>query len=397
MITKIAPLSVLFSIVFSMASPNSFASDDDIVFVRKDCSSIGSNQLCFNTMPDLRDWLWNTRNPSADSRVSVHIGPGDFSASSGSHVFECLAGNGYVSLIGSGPGTTRLHGIGLNNAFVATDCADMHIQDMTLESDSGYTIRWAGGGSSRWVNVDVIGAWHAWLDAVPDCDGEHPIHYWFNSRLTNTGKVGGAYETGCGESWFYASEITYLVKETADKYVIGISGDADVKLFGSVVRAIVPDGATPSRTRGGYVTGVKASGNGDFHMHGGIISLNISPLTENIDVSGIENYGAGTMHTPDTAFALKAAGTGEVWRTYKEGSGPVLSPFTWPPGTTSPPLAANGTLNGSDMFVETDCDSSGDCSGNSPNPQHPHLMVYDATCGSDEDSWFDITTNQCRL
>jgi len=396
--SRVVNLSCRILLCLGIFSPiqMAVAADEDIVFVRKDCSSIGSNQQCFGTMPDLQNWLWNTRQPSATSRVSVHIGPGDFSVSSGSHVFECTAGNGYVSLIGSGPSATRLLGVGLDNAIVATDCTDLHVQDMTLESNSGYTVRWAGGGSSRWVNVDVKGHWHAWLDVVPDCAGEHPIHYWFNSRLQNNGKVGAAYKTGCGESWFYASEATYLVN-TLNASVFSISGDADVKLFGSVIRAVVPDGADPYVGRGGsFVTGVGAHGNGNFHMHGGIISLDVSPLTSNVDVSGIENYGSGSMHTPGTTFALKAAGTGEVWRIWKKGSGPVLSPFTWPPGTTPPSLGASGTLNGSDMFVETDCDSSGDCSGNSPNPQHPHLMVYDAACTGVGGAWYDMATNQCR-
>lgn len=395
--SRIVKISCWFLLCLGIVSPiqSAVAADEDIVFVRKDCSSIGSNQQCFNTMEALQNWLWNTRHPTANSRVSVHIGPGEFTPLPGSaYVFRCSPGNGYVSLIGSGPVTTRLYGAG-QNAISATDCNDLHVQDMTLETGDGYAVSWNGGGSSRWVNVDVKGRWHAWRDIPQNCGGQHPIHYWFNSRLESTGKLGiggSTYLTGCGESWFYASEITYLVEENLGSDVFDIQGNANVRVFGSVVRAIVPDGANPNVSQS-YITGVKARDNGTFHMHGGIISLDISPLATNADVSGLENYGSGTMHTPDTAFALKAAGSGEVWRTWKQGSGPVLSPFTWPAGTNPPALANQGTLNGSDMFVETDCEASGDCDAGTGN--ETHLMIYNSTCGNSM-PWFDSTRGKCR-
>lgn len=385
----------LFAVTASIVGANVQAVDEDVVFVRVDCSAIGNDQVCFNTMKELQDWLWNVRQPNADSRVSVNIGPGDFTQQPGtSTVFRCTAGNGFVSLIGSGPETTRLLGNG--NSLVAEDCTDLHVQDITLETTGSYTIRWSGGGSSRWVNVDVKGNWNAWLDIDTDCNGANPIHYWFNSRLQHNGTAspGATYDTGCGESWFYGSEITYMVERSANSSVFSVHANADVRLFGSVIRAVVPDGADPGRN-GAYIAGAKAYDNGNFHMHGGIISLNVSPLTRNVSVSGIENYGSGIMHTPETAFALKASGSGQIWRTYKEGSGLVQSPFTWPAATTPPQMATNGTLNGSDMFVETDCDSTGDCSGNSADP-HPHLMIYDTACTGVGGPWYDVATNRCR-
>ena len=47
--------------------------------------------------------------------------------------------------------------------------------------------------------------------------------------------------------------------------------------------------------------------------------------------------------------------------------------------------------DGSDLFVERDCEAAGNCNGGGTET---HLMVYDAECGASP--WFDTTTGQCR-
>ena len=389
--------SVLLGLATLFPLESASAADEDVVFLRTDCSGTSSNQTCFSDLKALQSWLWSVRQPSSNSPVSVHIGPGEFPNNTGSaQAITCPDGSGHVSFIGSGPDNTKITSGG--NAVSASNCTNLHFQDMSLSTTGSYAIRWFGGGSSRWVNVDVFGPWDAWLDTPPDCNGAHPIHYWFNSRLKHTGAAGSSlagYETACGESWFYASELTYLVQNSANSTVISISGNADVRMFGSVVRAIVPEGSDPGG-RNAFVVGVKAADSGSFHMHGGIISLNVGSLTKDVGVSGIENYGTGVMHTPDTAFALVPSGNGSVYRTYSQNGGPVLSPFTWPPGINPPSLVSDSlSTEGADLFVETDCDAGGDCESAQTADQEPHLMVYTHKCSS-AGPWFDIVRGKCR-
>jgi hypothetical protein len=73
----------------------------------------------------------------------------------------------------------------------------------------------------------------------------------------------------------------------------------------------------------------------------------------------------------------------------------VNSPFLWQQGTL-PPISPTETslLNsedGADQYVETDCESDGDCTGG----DEAHLMVYNASlCGNA--SWLDTVTGRCR-
>lgn len=51
--------------------------------------------------------------------------------------------------------------------------------------------------------------------------------------------------------------------------------------------------------------------------------------------------------------------------------------------------------HGQDMFVETDCSSTGDCEGTGSGTE-PHLMIYAETeCGT-TDPWFDVGLSECR-
>jgi hypothetical protein len=176
-----------------------------------------------------------------------------------------------------------------------------------------------------------------------------------------------------------------------------VSGDANVRAFGSVIRAIVPDGTTNPSGSGEWVAGVQTYDNAQFHLHGGIISLNVSPLTSNVGVSALEASDNSKIHTPDTAFVLKPAGTGQVYRTYTYTSTATIeSPYNWPPANNPPPIVSDPlSSDGADMFVETDCDDSGNCDTAPVAEQEPHLMVYTAKC-SFTGPWFDIVRAKCR-
>jgi hypothetical protein len=371
-----------------------FAVDQDVVYLRKDCSGVNAGQTCFTTVGALQSWLWTTRNPTASSRVAVHIGPGEFT-NGDTDQLNCPDGKGYVSFIGSGPETTKLSSPNVA-VFIANNCTDIHVQDLTIQSNNGfYPIIWNGGGSSRWVNVDIIGQLHAWSE-IGCAPGKHPIHYWFSSRLKNTGTGGSGaatYRATCGESWFYGSELTYLVQEGASGTVVSVNGNADVRAFGTVIRAIVPAGANPA---GSSVIGVRTRSNAMFHMHGSIVSLDVSSLTSNVEVSALEAYNNSMIHTPGASFALKAAGTGQIYRTYSDSTAMIHSPFEWPPANNPPALVSDPqSSDGADTFVETDCNASGNCDTAPIAEQRPHLMVYTTKC-STSGPWYDIGRNKCR-
>jgi hypothetical protein len=369
------------------------AADEDIVFLKKNCDDVGSNQLCFTTIENVETWVWTTRQPapSVTSPVTVKIGPGSFTG-----ILNCN-NSGYVNFIGSGSANTTL--VGTANAIVGNNCEELHFQDMKIVSSSqNYPLLWQGGGSSRWINVDVIGKNRAWHDsATLGCEG-NPTHYWINSKLSTAEDQGVVYETECGESWFYGSELSFIggfeltgpfgTFSTSQGKIITANVEADVRVFGSVLRGVIEKGKTPFF---GEVVGVELSGNSKFHMHGGIISIDQSAGT-GINVKAIVNNGSGIIHTPDTAYALKPGNGGTVTRITNTSTGTVKAPFQWPASTTPPAIS---TQSGSDTFVETDCDSTGNCSGNSQNPQHPHLMIFDTTCNING-PWFDVATNACR-
>jgi hypothetical protein len=125
-------------------------------------------------------------------------------------------------------------------------------------------------------------------------------------------------------------------------------------------------------------------------MHGGIIAVDASKGAVSRNAIGIDvnksTNGDGKAHTFETAWTVKA-GTGGGTVTRLKGNGEHESPFLWQAGTDVP-VPNLVSLTGADMFVETDCNSSG-CSGGS----EPHLMIYSSSCPS---KWFDLVRQQCR-
>ncbi len=402
-------VSVISSIILfsSLSAQNVSAVDTDTIFYRKDCSS-HTGSTCFTDITAMQDWLWNTRNPTAAAPVTVKIGPGVYD----NELFVCN-NKGNVSFIGSGVNSTIFKTGG--NVAQITNCENISFQDMTLDASTGsYAVRWMGGGSSRWVNVDVLGMWNAWRDQIEDCNGAHPVHYWFDSRLISNQSFEGAYLTECGESWFYASEIrTELGPSTGTapraSGVVDVGGNAMVQMFGSSVRATVPDPAAVNAALS-LIIGVTTQDSGTFHMHGGIVGLNLVAATQTIDVIGIRSDSSGVVHTPGTAFTLNPGGSGRALRatTGVNSSGKVFSPFLWQAGSTLPPLdtsypavpAVATSVTGNDLFVETDCDVSGNCDTAAAGSQIPHLMIYAPACdtatSSTDTPWFDVAMNACR-
>lgn len=140
--------------------------------------------------------------------------------------------------------------------------------------------------------------------------------------------------------------------------------------------------------------GVDVHAAGVFHMPGGIISVSAETASTALDAYGIAlfdqpGYDPAVAHTPDTAFTVLPGGSGSGVRVVGAS---VQSPFLWPAGPDPPLAGAFDSETGFDLFVETDCDSAGDCV--SSGGSYGHLVIYDPSCPNSP--WLNAVTNTCR-
>lgn len=394
--------------------------DAERILIRQDCSALSDS--CFEDTDEAAAWTFGTRNPSAAAPLVWDIGAGAFPGN-----VKCLDG-GYVTFRGAGRTATKLVAEQTTQAALTLkNCQDVTVQDLTITGPS-YVAYWIGTGNSTWVNVDLISepprpasaaAGHGWYD---ECGGAtyatRSIHYFFGVRVRSSGYATpqpfapSAFLTSCTENWFYGGEIlteidslspsgdpmflkASAVHVTSDP--TGGTGIGDLRVFGSTIRTVLSNefsGIPPIYT----ASGVRIEANGVFHMHGGIVNATATPAaTGLVDMAGIIVTGNGFAHAPDTAFVVKPGVGGVARRLVNSGTGQIDSPFFWQARTTPPTLTAEtgpfGSEDGEDVFVETDCASSGNCDAAG---DEPHLMIYAVSrCGS-ADPWFDVVTGRCR-
>ncbi len=260
-----------------------------------------------------------------------------------------------------------------------------------------------GGGSSTWSNVEVTvvsgsGANWTWYEIGCDTTQPKAVHYWYSSKLTGaqSGSLGGGYQT-CSENWFLGSEISTIIdpngggsKAAAIVSLAGNGVNGDVRLFGSVVRILVPSSAASINLTS--VRAIQANGTGaSVNKHGGLINVDASASTQSYGVSAVRVDNGGAVRILDTAFSVKAppaAYTSSVKRIeIGPSGGTVAAPFLWDNGTTLPNITST---TGADLLVETDCNAAGACSGSGTET---HLMIYNGTCSS---KWWDVNKNACR-
>lgn len=372
-----------------------------VVQLRTDCTGVSD---CFTTTAALTDWLWNggrSVEPSAGDEVLVKAGPGDFDR------FFCngsAAPRGWVTVIGSGREHTRFvntddveYASYCMGGITANACEKLNFQDLTAFGHHTGAF-WVGGGSSTWSDVDMVseGALSAcglagfanlgWYDIGGANAGA--VHYFFGSRAIARGgsTTNIAFDTTSSEVWFYGGDI--LAEPAVDvgmasNYAVLAASAAGMHVFGSSVRTRVGAALNTAFTSsfplfGSGFVGVSGNG-GTFHMHGGIISVLADGSAVNVTAIGVRGSG-GLVHTPDTAFSVRGAGTGAAKRIV----GQADSPFLWPPSATAPDVQS---IQGADQFVDTDAGPSGG---------EAHLMVYDTTCGGAGGPWRDQTDGTCR-
>jgi hypothetical protein len=382
--------SVLGGAVLLLAGPLSVGAQisgtAEVVYLRTNCAGVTN---CVTQMSQVTAFLW-ARTPR-DRPVLVDIGPGNFLA------FNCPPAtphHGYVTLRGSGRDRTRV------SAFSANDCDKLSIQDLTV-GGVGFPIIWDGGGSSQWSNVlidaNAFGEGYAigWLDLDLTPSTPKALHYWFGSKV----RAASAYAINIGflvqssEHWFYGGEVEADLTGLSSgggfgsMAAVDVTTQGDFRIFGSAVRSRVG-----THCGGGTLYGVRVSGLGLFHMHGGIIDADASPSVScatGIHATALRVSDQAHAHTPGTAFGVSANTPGQATRLSRLGQGEIDSPFLWPPGGLPPAVVSR---TGADLFVENDCISSTSCNGVGTQT---HLMIYNTDCCPNA-QWFDATAGRCR-
>lgn len=378
----------------------------DVVQLRKDCTGAAD---CFTTTSALTAWLWGggrSAPPSASDRVAVFVGPGSFDK------LVCDATStptGWVSVIGSGREQTRFEandgaqeipfsgGIFCMGGITVYGCSDLAFQDLTAYgSDSG--VFWIDGGNATWTDVDMVAgganryqgcafsaATYGWFDN----GSVKSTHFAFGSRAIGLG-TSGSYNTGVrsirASLWWYGGDVLakpdFAATAITAQYGVEISGSADFHAFGTSIRNLVGSAtgmAFPS------FRGVTLNGSGVFHMHGGIVTTDASASTANVTATGLFAGGTSFAHAHETAFLVKAAGTGTASRLARAAGASIESPFLWD-SRSAPPAASS--LHGNDLFVDT---AAG------PGNDEAHLMVYDTTCAGAGGPWRDMAGGACRV
>lgn len=347
-----------------------------------------------------------------------------------------------------------------SSGFFAYDCVNLSVSDLTVRG-TRYGAAWAGGGNSTWTDVDMdlyptLGsansAWFGQCDsAIPESetwDGcvdpippyvngrDRPVHFYHGVRVRGFGGVSGlfgaAFVEDCAENWFYGGEISFHITNPAMTGLYLNAGillrehsnhsSGDFRGFGTNISVIadVPP-LSSSRLVGVRVEEADSTqdrdGNPDkraqFHLHGGILTVqNRSGSTNRvvgIEVDGVDptappGQGSAFAHTVESAFDISTVGLGPVVRLSQSRGGVVLAPYLWAP-RTSPPASALYplfSLDGQDLYVETDCDAAGDCGseGGGGGGNQSQLMVLDNSCGdgtlASGGPWRNASTGECR-
>ena len=333
---------------------------------------------------------------------------------------------------GSGRGVSVLRGVNEPSVSV-DDCESLAFEDLTIHKNSvaSAAVDWSGAGDAQWTDVDVIaenGAGpqnHAWLDRGDDpldpggCNGisEHEFR---GARVVVRGATISTFAFGghCSEVLFQGGEIRTELTPVPGTNTPNPSGGFAANLFVanqfsalgtalvldvSVVQGIVPTSGGPLKLPNVLLLGPNGA-TPSFTMHGGAIDTRSS--VANLDVIGLAATGSGVSaeaRTEDTAFTMDVT-SAIAYRAFDDstGSSDLNSPFFWgasenPPQSTDESPSSFASLDGLDMYVETDCTNKGNCgSGSTPGSgDGSHVMLLDAKrCPSEK--WFNLTTRQCR-
>ena len=370
-----------------------------VVLLRKNCGD-PALENCFESMSALTTtgntgWVWQTRMPTALAPLLIDIGPGEFGP------FKCTGtSRGHVTLRGSGREQTILKDA-LNAGVSVTNCKNLSFMD--LGAHGVYGVLWTGqsGGSSSWSNVDLVGlsggvAAAGWADDGCGDPLVRSVHYFHGSRIRAIGPanfVTTAFFTRCSESWIFGGELLVDLTQGSTNLatVLYINGGF-VEAFGTAIRGRMSGSAATGTAElfGAYMFGnASHSLPATFHSHGVNIGLNTASASTTLDVVAISASDGVVVHSPGTAYALTPGLSGSTTRVrVTDGTPMVEAPFHWSAATEPPAISS---IDGEDLFVETDCTSTS-CSGGN----QPHLMIYAPSACTSGSPWWDVARNACR-
>jgi hypothetical protein len=388
---------MLFALSLALSSP---AFGQTLVHLRASCGSLSP---CVTSSTALQTWL-DANPPGAANPTTVDVGPGEFGP------FVC-SNDDYLTLRGSGRDRTsfRRAAPSGNSALSVSGCDEFAVQDLSVVGHAiGVTKSGSGDMTLTDVDIEVGGSGlttYAWWDGSVSCPEVRPKVWWFGSRIIVEATAGAAnfgLYAQCAEHWVYGSdfEVHGSANTPGNAFLntLYLIDGGDARIFGGSVRALVGgavdtdfnDFPGPDFTIPGFAAAFAARG-GHLHAHGALFVADAKASNLAQHAVGIKLENALHAHTPDAAFRVEADGGGIARRLVVIDS-PVESPFLWPPSADPPAIES---VNGSDVFVETDCDSSGDCGGPGTRTE-AHFMVYNpAHCGT-TDPWFDVVTGACR-
>jgi hypothetical protein len=358
------------------------------VKLQTSCTEGGVQQNnCFSSMNALVAWIEYIRLPNKDAPLQVNIGPGTFTRLA----LTCDAPGGYtgyISFNGAGPQQSIIAYSASGNppfgVIEINDCTNLSFSDLKVSSGEtsfgfnyGYIV-WNGGGTSHWSNMVVDVGARGWSEEV--CGSTKGSHYWVGSKFKNSAiaSIGVAYAATCDDSWFFGSEITQTTEPrgsfgggSAGTYTtIKATNNTEVHVYGSVIRALVPDVSPYTRN----MIAVNVSSNAQVHLHGtGIDALN-SGGPGNI-VALLADSG-GIIHANGSAYNLSSM-NGTITRISNNG-GHVHAPYLWE------------HIPSTDLVSVTGADMTTIAAGTSDG--HPHFAIYDETCAS---KWFDTVDKAC--
>jgi hypothetical protein len=397
-------------------------------------SSCAGQSNCCETSEALTKWIGTCRvaNPP---RLLVDVGPGAFGQIKCGWAFLPFPPNAppaFTDVTFRGSGTEQTFfkvPAGCTSCApieVGQGCDDLEFLNLTVDgADTKYGVLWrVDAGDSTWTNVHVLGnelGWYEFTFAPSSfCNPavNFPVHVWFDSKIetrgVNVGQGVSAYQANCGESRLFNTELLAAVSSSGVNLTEGVNalsigadpqlGDLTRKgrvlLAGSVIRMIAP--AWTGGTYDQIIAGVRVYPNGELAMNDGVINVTVSAANPStiydlkVDAAS-GSLPAGRAHTAGAGFIVTRTGTPDVgaasWRVAGTNA-TAESPFLWSAGTDLPrPRAGSAqtvqTLTGADLFVETDCGTTTNCTGGS----QPHLLISNASCLS---GWFNSTTKACR-
>jgi len=389
---------VLATAWFLAASALAFhdaSADPRVASLRTECGFTDPDP-CYETTAEVVTWI-EAQAPTASDPVLVDVGPGAFSD------IVC-SGWGHATFRGSGRTASRF--VGTSTAVSALNCDDLTFQDLTLEA-TGYGILWSHSGRGTWQGVDVV-ANRPWLDYCATAEQREQL--FSDARLRGKLPSGTPpLAIGCTQWNFLGGEIvlsgTGSPSASASHVGMLIRGGSSARFLGTTLRVVSGDWAPTASVPGGAFAvrvggslGGSAPGNPVFEMHSGIINIDMSGVAS-ASVTAVDVIGsASRADTAGAAYILRTGASGGIATRIANPSGAsVAGAFLWQAGTEPPSASPGGpsvkSVDGADLFVETDCSISGVCDGTS---HETHLMIMNPAACPGSDPWFNSAVGRCR-